>query len=144
MSEYKKIALTGKGYWFNLRTPNELSGDYQLDLSIDDDTANKLRIIGISIKNKEGDSRGNYVTLKSKTHNKDGSERGPIKVIDTNEQPLAEDVLIGHGSIVKVIAQPYDWKHKPTGKSGTSLGLGLVQVLDFVEYVPKDINLLRD
>ena len=42
------------------------------------------------------------------------------------------DVLVGNGSKVKVLYKPFDWKF--AGKSGTSLDLQAVQVIDLVPY----------
>ena len=42
------------------------------------------------------------------------------------------DVLVGNGSKVKVLYKPFEWKF--AGKSGTSLDLQAVQVIDLVPY----------
>ena len=56
------------------------------------------------------------------------------RLVDSAKNPI--DVLVGNGSKVKVLYKPFDWKF--AGKSGTSLDLQAVQVLDLVEYRSED------
>jgi len=138
-TENKKFPLTGKAYYTQLRQPNQLSGKYQMDLSVDEDTTAKLKTIGVDVKNKD-DGRGNFVTLKANAENKDGTTRTGPRVLDADKNEIPEDVLIGNGSEVKVIANAYEWKFK--GKTGVGLGVNIVQVLDLVPYIPQDERLL--
>ncbi len=121
--------LVGKAFYSSVHTPNSLSGKYQTDLSVDDETALKLKTVGIETKIKidpatnKADERGQYVTLKS--------EYAP-KVVDSRNNQIPNTVLIGNGSTVEVKTHIYEWKFKT--KSGSSLGLDAVQVLDLVTY----------
>ena len=45
------LLLSGKAFWASVRKPNELSGKYQLDLSIDKSTKETLEGLGITVKN---------------------------------------------------------------------------------------------
>ncbi len=135
----EQFVISGKIFYLQARTPNELSGKYQADLAIDTDTAVKLRQLGIDIKNK-GDDRGDFVTLKASATLKDGTERKGPKILDIDKNEIPEDILIGNGSDVKVITHAFSWKFK--GKTGTSLGLDTVQVLNLVQYIPKSARLL--
>jgi hypothetical protein len=131
MNDNKTLFLEGTAHWAHIRKPNELSGKYQLDLSIDKKTETQLKAEGITIKNK-GDDRGNFVTLTKSAMTKDGTElKGPL-VIDAQKNALPEGTLIGNGSKVVVKSSPYEWSFK--GKKGKSLGLTAIQVVDLVEY----------
>ena len=50
------------------------------------------------------------------------------------KEPL--DKIVGNGSRVKVMYKPYEWNFK--GKKGVGLDLQAVQVLDLIEYTPKE------
>ena len=54
--------------------------------------------------------------------------------MDAEKKPIEK--IIGNGSKVKVMYKSYDWNFK--GKKGKGLDLQAVQVLDLVEYTPKE------
>lgn len=124
-----RFIIKGKAFWAHVQEVNKLSNKFQLDLSVDKQTAAQLEDLGIEIKNNEKDrdkpdnDRGDYVTLKSEY---------PPQMVDAKKQKISGKTLVGNGSTVNVATHVYDWKF---GKdSGTSLGLDAVQVIDLVEY----------
>jgi hypothetical protein len=121
--------LRGQAYWASVRKPNEMSGKLQMDVgNMDKDSLALLKKADIPTKNK-GDERGDFITLK-------GSPQYPPKVTDSQNNQLPEPVQIGNGSKVKVPFQPYDWDFK--GKTGTSIGLNSVMILEMVIFSSGD------
>ena len=109
--------VEGKAYWASVTRPNTTFDPvYQIDLAVDDKTAEEFKGKGVSVKQ---DERGSVVKFKRKVARADGT-KNPI------------DVLVGNGSKVKVLYKPFEWKF--AGKSGTSLDLQAVQVIDLVPY----------
>ena len=109
--------VEGKAYWASVTRPNTTFDPvYQIDLAVDEQTAKSFKDSGVAVKT---DDRGNIVKFKRKVARADGT-KNPI------------DVLVGNGSKVKVLYKPFDWKF--AGKSGTSLDLQAVQVIDLVPY----------
>jgi len=141
MTDTKQFTLTGKAYYLRANTPNELSGKYQMDLSIDQETVDKLLSVGVTIKNKN-DIRGDFVTLTKAYETKDGKILSPPKLLDSDKNEFPSSVLVGNGSDVKVITHLFEWKFK--SKTGTSLGLDTVQILNLIPYEPKNLSLLDD
>ena len=109
--------VEGKAYWASVTRPNTTFDPvYQIDLAVDDKTAEDFKGKGVSVKQ---DDRGSIIKFKRKVARADGT-KNPI------------DVLVGNGSKVKVLYKPFDWTF--AGKSGTSLDLQAVQVIDLVPY----------
>jgi hypothetical protein len=153
MSEEKKtLVLTGKAYWAHVRKPNEQSGSYQLDLSVDDTTKSMLEGLGITVKNaslgigvkdkKPGDERGNFVTLKKTAQGEDGTLYPPPQIVDGKKKAVPADVLIGNGSVVNVAAHIYDWKFK--SKTGKSLGFSALQIKTLVKYSNPSVDAFKE
>lgn len=150
--ENKSFVLTGKAYWAHLRKPNEESGKYQMDLSIDDKTKAMLEDLGITVKNAAlgigtknkipNDPRGNFVTLKKNHMLEDGTLLPPPAVVDGKKQSLPSETLIGNGSIVNVASSIYDWKFK--SKTGKSLNLNAVQVKTLVKYENSGVDVFKE
>lgn len=143
MSNKKEtLVLQGTAFWASVRQPNKDSGKFQLDLSIDAATAALLETKGIKVKNavkgvgvqkvRPEDERGNFVTIKSGLTDKQTNQLIPPKVVDSKNNVIGSDVLIGNGSVVRVRTNVFDYNFK--GKTGTSLGLQALQVLELVEY----------
>lgn len=149
--EDKNFKFTGTAFWASVTKPNDQSGQYQVDISIDDDTADMLSSLGITIKSEEEqeDSKGNigkhvgtendrgrFVTCKRSLQfkSKDGmvTSLPPPKILDSKLKELPKDTLIGNGSRVNVVANVYHWKFR--GTKGVSLGFSALQVLDLVPY----------
>lgn len=119
------FVIYGKAFWANMAEPNKLSGKYQLDLYIDEKTAELLTAKGIEVRtnDKEGGETGQYVTPKS--------NYAP-KLKDGKNREITTKLKIGNGSEVAVLANTYSWTFRKT--SGVSLGLISVQVRKLVEY----------
>jgi hypothetical protein len=150
----EQFVIKGKAYWASVREPSKESGKYQLDLSIDENTAKLLSSKGVKVRTEATsgspngknvgtkNDRGTYVTLKANAETKDGKKRPAPLIVDAKKNPLAKDRLIGNGSIVNVTTAAFDWEFK--GKKGTSLNLAVIQVLELVGYANKALDLLTE
>lgn len=126
----ERFVIRGKAFWAHVTEPNKLSGKFQMDLSVDDETAKLLESKGIDTKTNDKDDegkpenhRGNYVTLKSEY---------PPKLYDSKRNEITKKTLVGNGSEVNVATHVYDWKF--FSDSGTSLGLDGIQIVELVAY----------
>ena len=90
--------------------------------------------MGVPIKNKD-DERGDFVTLQKDQFLTNGQELPKPRVIDSKKNDIS-GTLIGNGSMVKVSFYPKEWKY--ANRSGVRAVLKDVQVLELVEYIPKD------
>lgn len=146
MSQNNQFTVTGRVFWAHVRKPNDLSGKYQLDLSIDDATAKKIKDAGITPKKEEKNlgtenDRGTYVTLTRSATNKEGMPMPP-PVLDGKKNPVPDNIMIGNGSVVNVVTHVYDWTFK--NKKGKSLGLDAIQIKSLVEYNNPVMDLLPE
>lgn len=134
--------LKGKAYWAKLdRASNMFDTNkprWSIDLALDKKSVNEVTEKGIPIKNK-GDERGDFVTLTKDKFLNDGKELPKPRLIDAKKNDIS-GTLIGNGSIVKVAYYPYKWNYSlgNTERNGVKGILQGVQVIDLVEYVPKD------
>lgn len=135
--EKDSFVLSGTAFWSHHSKVNEMSGKFQIDVSIDDKNKALLESKGIKIKNKDADLKskgkalqGNFVTLVSKFM---------PTVIDAKKQIINDPLLIGNGSQVNIKTHAYDWSFK--GKTGKSLGLDVIQIKTLVS-VEKTSNKL--
>jgi hypothetical protein len=130
-NKYDQILLSGKAYWASVVEPNTTyEPAWQVDVTVDEETKQKLESIGLSVKNKE-DDRGDFFSCKRKVVKKDGSKRDAPRVIDAKKMPW-DSRLIGNGSIVKVKIQPYEYAY--AGKAGVTADFMAMQVIDLVPY----------
>ena len=107
--------------------PNNLSNKYQVDVcNLSSEVVKQLESSGVPVKNDE--ERGSYVTAKAVR---------PPRVMDASKR-LWGDTVIGNGSTIKISAKPYDWTYK--GKSGVSLGLNQLMVVNLVEYEMEELD----
>jgi len=107
--------------------PNNLSNKYQVDVcNLSSEVVKQLESYGVPIKNDE--ERGSFVTAKAIR---------PPRVMDASKR-LWDDTIIGNGSTIKISAKPYDWTYK--GKSGVSLGLNQLMVVNLVEYEMEELD----
>ena len=114
--------VEGKAYWASVTRPNTTFDPvYQIDLAVDDKTADEFKGKGVSVKQ---DDRGSIVKFKRKVARADGTKNPMPRLVDSAKQPI--DVLVGNGSKVKVLYKPFDWTF--AGKSGTSLDLQAVLI----------------
>lgn len=126
--EKDSFVLSGTAFWSHHSKVNEMSGKFQIDLSVDDANKKLLESKGIKIKNKDSElkakgraSQGNFVTLVSKF---------PPTLIDSKKQVINDPIVIGNGSQVNIKTHSYDWTFK--GKTGKSLGLDVIQIKTLV------------
>ena len=120
--------VEGKAYWASVTRPNTTFDPvYQIDLAVDDKTAEEFKGKGVSVKQYE---RGSVVKFKRKVSRADGNKNPAPRLVDSAKNSI--DTLIGNGSTVKVMYNHFELKF--AGKSGTSLDLQAVQVIDLVPY----------
>jgi len=130
-NKYDQILLSGKAYWASVVEPNTTYEPvWQVDVTVDEETKQKLESIGLSVKNK-GDDRGDFFSCRRKVVKRDGSKRDAPRVIDAKKMPW-DNRLIGNGSAVKVKIQPYEYAY--AGKAGVSADFMAMQVIDLVPY----------
>ena len=130
-NKYDQILLSGKAYWASVVEPNTTyEPAWQVDVTVDEETKQKLESIGLSVKNKE-DDRGDFFSCKRKVVKKDGSKRDAPRVIDAKKMPW-DSSLISNGSTVKVKIQPYEYAY--AGKAGVTADFMAMQVIDLVPY----------
>ena len=103
-------------------------------VSSDRDTFAEYEEAGGKVKEVEG---GYAVSLRRKAARRDGSPMEPVRVVDVNKVPMNDStrLTIGNGSTGNVIvwAAPYNYMNK----KGVTFSLTAVQIVDYVEYVPK-------
>ena len=129
--------VEGKAYWASITRPNEkFEPMWRVDLAVDDATASEFQKEGISIGETVVDNETikNVIKFKRKVSKANGDKNQPPQLVDAEKKPL--DKIVGNGSKVKVMYKSYDWNYK--GKTGKGLDLQAVQVLDLVEYTPKE------
>lgn len=129
--------VEGKAYWASITRPNEkFEPMWRLDLAVDDATASEFQKEGITIGETVVDNETikNVIKFKRKVSKANGDKNQPPQLVDAEKKPL--DKIVGNGSKVKVMYKSYDWNYK--GKTGKGLDLQAVQVLDLVEYTPKE------
>jgi len=123
------MIIRGTSMWARVLEgqPNNLSNKYQVDVcNLSSEVVKQLESYGIPIKNDE--ERGSFVTAKAIR---------PPRVMDASKR-LWDDTIIGNGSTIKISAKPYDWTYK--GKSGVSLGLNQLMVVNLVEYEMEELD----
>ena len=125
------MLLKGILLWPNITTPGttEFSKDqYSLDLSLDEETASKLRAEGFNVRDDKEYSP--FVTIKRKVRRKDGSMNSVPKLVYADKNPL--EFRVGNGSSATVQCRPYEWEFG--GRTGKGLDLQAVQVTNLIEY----------
>ena len=129
--------IEGTAYWASLTRPNsKFEPMWRVDLSVSDEVAEDFKSKGISVGQTVVDEQtiNNIVRFKRKVSKANGDKNTQPTLVDGAKQPL--DKIVGNGSKVKVMYRPYDWNFK--GKKGKGLDLQAVQVMDLVEYTPKE------
>ena len=129
--------VEGKAYWASITRPNEkFEPMWRLDLAVDDATASEFQKQGFSIGETviNDETIKNIIKFKRKVSKANGDRNQQPQLVDAEKKPL--DKIVGNGSKVKVMYKSYDWNYK--GKTGKGLDLQAVQVLDLVEYTPKE------
>ena len=129
--------IEGTAYWASLTRPNEkFEPMWRIDLAVDDKTAEDFRSQGISVGETVIDEQtiSNIIRFKRKVQKANGDKNTQPTLVDAGKKPL--DKIVGNGSKVKVMYRPYDWNFK--GKKWKGLDLQAVQVVDLIEYTPKE------
>ena len=125
------IYITGKCHYASITEPNtKFEPVWSIQVEVNDDNRSAIEGAGLNISNKE-DDRGDFVTIKRKVLRKDGTQRQP-PIVKDSQNNLWGGKLIANGSTVNVKAIPFEWTY--AGKSGVSADLAAVQVVDFIEY----------
>ena len=129
--------IEGTAYWASLTRPNEkFEPMWRIDLAVDDKSADELKSQGIALGETTVDEQTitNIVKFKRKCSKANGDKNTQPQLVDASKNPL--DKIVGNGSKVKVMYKPYEWNFK--GKKGMGLDLQAVQVIDLVEYTPRE------
>jgi len=129
--------IEGTAYWASLTRPNEkFEPMWTIDLSVDEKSANELKEQGIKVGETTVDETTipNIVKFKRKCSKANGDKNTQPQLVDGAKNPL--DKIVGNGSKVKVMYKPYEWNFK--GKKGMGLDLQAVQVIDLIEYTPRE------
>jgi len=129
--------IEGTAYWASLTRPNEkFEPMWTIDLSVDEKSANELKEQGIKVGETTVDETTipNIVKFKRKCSKANGDKNTQPQLVDASKNPL--DKIVGNGSKVKVMYKPYEWNFK--GKKGMGLDLQAVQVIDLIEYTPRE------
>ena len=126
--------IAGTAYWASVIHPNtkfDADGVWTIDVgNLDDLNKKKAKKDGLTIKDK-GDEKGEFVTIKRRVRNNKGVLNRAPNVVDANKR-LITDTMIGNGSKVNVLYEPFEWNFG--GKSGVSADLRAVQVTELVPY----------
>lgn len=105
---------------------------YELQIATTD-TAKRDEIEKHGIKTREKD--GKFVaSLKRKTTKADGSDNGPVRVVNADLTPFTDLGSIGNGSEGNVILFQYPWSN--AGRSGIGTSLTAVQITKLEVYTP--------
>ena len=129
--------IEGTAYWASLTRPNEkFEPMWRIDLAVDSKSAEDLKGQGISIGETTIDEKviPNIIKFKRKVKKANGEKNSQPQLVDADKKPF--DKIVGNGSKVKVMYKPYEWNFK--GRKGIGLDLQAVQVMDLVEYTPKE------
>ena len=126
--------ISGTAYWASVINPNtkfDADGVWTIDVgNLDDLNKKKAQKDGLTVKNK-GDEKEDFVTIKRKVRNNKGNLNRQPNVVDANKR-LVTDTMIGNGSKVNVLYEPFEWNFG--GKTGVSADLRAVQVTELVPY----------
>ena len=129
--------VEGTAYWASITRPNEkFEPMWRVDVALSDKDAEDFKSKGVNLKESviEDKTVNNLVTFKRKVSKANGDRNSQPTLVDAEKKPL--DKIVGNGSKVKVMYKSYDWNYK--GKTGTGLDLQAVQVVDLIEYQPRE------
>lgn len=135
-NERETLVLSGTMYWAHVIKPSKESGKYQCVIKVSDKDAERLDDLGIDVKDEQKtgkNEKGKDVILKGNFVNAKSSFKPTI--VDSKKRELPEDLELGNGTKANVAVSTYDWTFKK--KSGTSLNLDGIQVLELVEFKRK-------
>ena len=126
------MIVEGTGYWASIKTPNTtFEPVYTINLVVEQSVADDFASRGHTIKQMD---EGAALVIKRKVNVPNGMIRKAPRLLDQNKQDI--NLAVGNGSKVRVQCSEYEWEY--AGKSGKSLDLQGVQVIEFVEYKAED------
>ena len=126
------MIVNGTAYWASIKTPNTtFEPMYTINLVVDQSTADDFAGRGHTVKQMD---EGPALVIKRKVNGPNGMVRNAPRLIDQNKQDI--NLAVGNGSQVRVQCSEYEWEY--AGKSGKSLDLQAVQVIELVEYKAED------
>lgn len=120
--------------WARLAKPVNPFGTEQFELQIattDKAKADELAANHLNVKEKDGKF---VVSLKRKAKKADGSDNGPVRVVDGSLNPMTNPGSIGNGSKGNVIV--FQYPYTAMGRSGIASSLTAVQVTALEVYEP--------
>ncbi len=155
--EYRKVIVEGIAMFPHIHRParpynSKDIPQYQLDLVVSDEEAKKVLDEGLKAAKtfidedtKKPKEYKEYPGLKvfqfrRRTEYKDKAtgemiKNSPLVVTDSQTNLIPSNILIGNGSKVRVMINPYQYEFE--GKKGTTHTLLEVQVLELVPYENK-------
>ena len=126
------MIVNGTAYWASIKTPNTtFEPMYTVNLVVDQAIADDFAGRGHTVKQMD---EGPALVIKRKVNGPNGMVRNAPRLIDQNKQDI--NLAVGNGSQVRVQCSEYEWEY--AGKSGKSLDLQAVQVIELVEYRASD------
>ena len=124
--------LEGSVKWASITTPNtKFEPVYTIDLIVDEETANDFASRGHKVKQHD---EGPALVIKRKVNGPNGMIRPAPRLLDASKQEI--NTAVGNGSKVRVQCSEFEWEY--AGKTGKSLDLQGVQVIELVEYKAED------
>ena len=126
------MILDGVAYWASIKEPNTtFEPVYTVNLVVDQSTADDFASRGHTVKQMD---EGPALIVKRKVNGPNGMIRNAPRLLDQNKQDIS--LAVGNGSKVRVQCSEFEWEY--AGKSGKSLDLQAVQVIELIEYKAED------
>jgi len=137
--------VNGTVYWASVHEPNtQFEHKWSADLFVTEVDNQALRDLGLEpklvrltragkISHTDHEVGDEYFQFKRNLTRRSGEENKPPRVVDSSNQPVPADVLVGNGSEVNIAYSTYEWN--VGGNKGVSADLAGLQVLDLVEYI---------
>ncbi len=124
-----RVILSGTTTWAQLTPtsgPNQFSEKFQVDLTLDDKSAEEIKSLGVenflNIKDPEGEAKYDSLTVRVKTY------KAP-PVYDRNKKVF--DDYINNGSVMRIAAIVKSWEYM--GKKGLTCYFNQGVVLEAAE-----------
>jgi len=126
------MIVEGTAYWASIKTPNTtFEPVYTVNLVVDQETADSFAGRGHTVKQMD---EGPALVIKRKVNGPNGMIRNAPRLLDANKQDI--NLAVGNGSKGRVQCSEFVWDY--AGKTGKSLDLQGVQVIELVEYKAED------
>ena len=119
-----------------VENPFSKKQQYEMLIVVPEARAEELKNLHLSPKPVK--DRAGFVgaSVRRNVEKSDGSDNGPVRVVDVNKAPFSEIGAIGNGSKGNVILFQYPWENM--GRKGISSSLTAVQVVEFERYEATD------